>query len=118
MLQANRPAPGTRLLAFAELNDPGAKGLIFGQGRERFDLLLLRWRDQLFAYENDCPHAHTTLDWAPEQFFNKDKSALQCGTHGALFEPETGYCFLGPCKGKALLRFAVKLDDDGFIIAV
>ncbi len=112
----NRPEPGTRLIEFATLEEPGAEGLTFGSGRERFELFVLRWQGRLLAYENVCPHARTTLNWRPGAFFSLDKSALLCATHGAKFDALTGACFLGPCKGKALTRFPVQLDADGWVV--
>jgi nitrite reductase/ring-hydroxylating ferredoxin subunit len=34
-----------------------------------------------------------------------------CGTHGAVFRPEDGYCFDGPCSGRSLVRIAIKLEN-------
>lgn len=113
----NQPAPGTQLIRFEELAEPGAKGFTFGTGKERFQCFVLRWQGGVFGYVNECPHARTSLDWQPDKFFNLPKDALQCGTHGALFEPVTGQCFLGPCKGKSLLAFPVVQDDTGWVVA-
>ncbi|MFN4276055.1 MAG: Rieske (2Fe-2S) protein [Ferrovibrio sp.] len=113
----NQPEPGARLVALADIPEPGAKGLTFGAGKERFECFVLRWQGAVLGYVNECPHARTSLDWRPDAFFNRDMSALQCGTHGALFAPESGQCFLGPCKGKSLIPFAVRLDADGWVIA-
>src|SRR3546814_14435808 len=68
--------------------------------------------DTLFPYTT----LFRSLDWSPDKFFNLRKDALQCGTHGALFVPESGHCFLGPCKGKSLIRFPVRLDTDGWVV--
>jgi nitrite reductase/ring-hydroxylating ferredoxin subunit len=35
-------------------------------------------------------------------FFTVDGSALICKTHAAMYEPETGECFAGPCQGRSL----------------
>jgi nitrite reductase/ring-hydroxylating ferredoxin subunit len=112
----NQPAPGTKLVRFDELAETDAKGFSFGEGKERFQCFVLRWQGGVFGYVNECPHARTSLDWQPDRFFNLRRDALQCGTHGALFEPVSGHCFLGPCKGKSLLPFPVKLED-GWITA-
>ncbi len=116
MTAINRPAPGTRLLEFATLEEPGAQEFSFGEGRERYLLFVLRWQGHVLAYENICPHARTTLNWRPGAFFSLDKSALLCATHGAKFDALTGQCFLGPCKGKALTRFLVRLDEAGWVV--
>ena len=113
----NQPAAGTRLLRFDELGETDARGFSFGEGKERFQCFVVRWQGGVFGYVNECPHARTSLDWQPDKFFNLRRDALQCGTHGALFTIYDGACFIGPCKGKALLPFAVKLDPDGWVIA-
>jgi len=111
-----KPAPGTRLVDFATLAEPEARDFSFGEGRERFELFVLRWQGHLLAYENVCPHARTSLNWKPGAFFTLDNSALLCATHGAQFDAFTGQCFLGPCKGRSLARFPVMLDADGWVV--
>jgi nitrite reductase/ring-hydroxylating ferredoxin subunit len=34
-----------------------------------------------------------------------------CGTHGAVFRPEDGYCFEGPCTGRRLARITITIDQ-------
>lgn len=116
MTRPNQPAPGTRLVALAEIPEPGAKGFSFGAGRDRFECFVVRWLGGVFGYVNECPHARTSLDWRPDAFFSRDMSALMCGTHGALFVPESGACFAGPCKGQSLVRFPVALDAAGWVV--
>ena len=54
------------------------------------------------AYVNRCPHSGTELDWNPGEFRDESGLYLICSTHGALFEPGTGYCVAGPCRGASL----------------
>jgi nitrite reductase/ring-hydroxylating ferredoxin subunit len=61
------------------------------------------------AYVNYCVHAGTPLDWWPNEFFDNDRQFLKCGTHGSLFEPDTGKCAGGPCAGGSLLRLPVEV---------
>ncbi|WP_374631109.1 Rieske (2Fe-2S) protein [Ferrovibrio sp.] len=113
-----KPARGTRLVEFAALDDPGAKGFSFGSGRDRYECFVVRWRGVVLAYDNVCPHARTSLDWQPDAFFTLDKSALQCATHGAQFDIANGHCFLGPCKGRSLTRLPVAVDAEGWVVVV
>ena len=62
----------------------------------------VRFRGVVRAYVNRCPHMGTELDWQPGEFFEESGLYLICSTHGALFEPETGYCVAGPCRGASL----------------
>jgi nitrite reductase/ring-hydroxylating ferredoxin subunit len=68
-----------------------------------------------YAYVNHCIHAGTPLDWWPNEFFSDDRRFLKCGTHGSLYEPETGKCAGGPCGGGALFSLQVQVAD-GLIV--
>jgi nitrite reductase/ring-hydroxylating ferredoxin subunit len=59
------------------------------------------------AYVNCCPHAGSELDWNPGEFFDETGLYLICSTHGALFDPYSGYCVAGPCKGASLQRVEI-----------
>ena len=63
------------------------------------------------AYVNRCPHLGTELDWQPGEFFELTGLYLVCSTHGALFEPRTGYCVAGPCRGASLEPLEVRERD-------
>ncbi len=67
------------------------------------------------AYVNRCPHAWTELDWNPGEFFDQTGLHLVCSTHGAIFEPGTGYCFAGPCRGASLDGLEV-VERDGQVL--
>ena len=57
----------------------------------------VRHGGQACAFVNSCPHIGTELDWQPGEFFEESGLYLVCSTHGALFEPRTGFCVAGPC---------------------
>lgn len=105
------PPAGTQLCHLDELPDTGAKGFLFGGDVNRFDMFVVRQGDRLYAYVNDCPHAHTPLDYMPDRFFNLEKSHLLCGTHGALFRIQDGHCVAGPCKGRRLTPIPVHVAE-------
>jgi len=68
------------------------------------------------AYVNRCPHAGTTLDAWPNEFFTEDGRYLICATHGAVFAPETGVCLEGPCPGARLERLPVASRDGQLVV--
>lgn len=77
----------------------------------RFDLPMLgahvtgfviRSHGHAYAYVNQCAHVPVELDWEHGKFFNVTQEWLICATHGAMYAPHTGYCVMGPCKGKQL----------------
>jgi len=41
------------------------------------------------------------------EFFDHSELYLICATHGATYEPDTGHCVLGPCRGKSLVPLPV-----------
>jgi nitrite reductase/ring-hydroxylating ferredoxin subunit len=66
---------------------------------------------RLHAWVNRCRHVPMELDWVENRFFTEDGRWIQCATHGALYEPETGECVAGPPCGKALLRVPIEVRD-------
>ena len=69
---------------------------------EPIEGFLIKWHDQIYAYQNACPHTGVSLNWAPNQFMDIEERFIQCGMHGALFEPDSGFCIHGPCLGQSL----------------
>jgi nitrite reductase/ring-hydroxylating ferredoxin subunit len=51
------------------------------------------------AYLNRCAHVAMEMDWQPDRFFDDTGRWLLCSTHGAVYEPSTGACRGGPCRG-------------------
>ena len=78
---------------------------------------VIRSRGCAFAYVNECPHVGTELDWQPGEFFDVAGLYLVCSTHGALFEPETGFCVAGPCRGASLKPIAIRERDGQVYLA-
>ena len=93
----------------AELGEPEEPG-----GRP-LDLLIARRGEAVFGYVNSCPHVGSPLDWTPDRFMSPDRRHLMCGTHGALFRIEDGFCVHGPCAGKQLRPIALVLSQDGVV---
>ena len=68
----------------------------------------IRFRGRVHAYVNRCPHLGTELDWQPGEFYEESGLYLVCSTHGAIFEPDTGKCVAGPCRGASLELLQVR----------
>lgn len=105
------PKPGTVLCSLDDINDPGAKGFVFGKGAERFDMFIVRKNDVVHGYVNSCPHLRTPLEFVADKFLNKRKSSIMCSTHGARFRIADGYCFAGPCVGASLVTVPLELGS-------
>lgn len=85
------------------------------RGRPREALVLLDGARTLRAYLNRCEHLPIPLDGGSRRFLSEDGSHLVCGTHGALYRREDGFCVEGPCAGKSLLALPVRVDEDGWV---
>jgi nitrite reductase/ring-hydroxylating ferredoxin subunit len=101
----------TPLCRLDDIPDGQAKGINWGGGPAREDILVARRGDGAFAYRNRCPHVGTTLDWTPDRFMSADGLHLQCATHGALFRVEDGFCLRGPCAGRSLSALPIRVSD-------
>lgn len=66
---------------------------------------------QVIAFENVCRHLPLTIDYGDNQFFTGDGKAIICKTHGAVYEPLTGLCTEGPCKGASLFKVPFEVRD-------
>ncbi len=91
---------------------PGAsrKFVLAVEGREE-ECFVVRWGEGLFAWVNRCLHVPMTMDWVENRFFTEDGRYIQCATHGAWYEPDTGECIAGPPCGKSLIRVPIEIRD-------
>jgi nitrite reductase/ring-hydroxylating ferredoxin subunit len=87
-----------------------------------FDVVYLGQRCRAFAvrhngvaqaYLNRCTHVAMELDWQPNQVFDGSGRWLLCATHGALYQPDTGACAGGPCRG-GLVK--IQLQERGGVV--
>lgn len=99
-----------RLCRADEIPEGAGRGFRFGTGTERQAILVVRKRGTLFAYLNACPHVGTPLDWQPDRFLDITGTYLLCGTHGALFRIEDGFCIEGPCAGRSLAPAQIRIE--------
>lgn len=77
---------------------------------------VVRYNGVVQAYVNRCAHLPVELDWNEGDFFNVTRDYLICATHGAHYQPETGHCVMGPCKGKSLEKIAVVERNNEILI--
>ncbi len=109
--------PGDRILGtFDEIPQNGAKGFPGPDGTFT-GIVVIRQGDQIYAYQNACPHIGTPLDWFPDRFLSEDGQRLVCATHGAEFTIDTGACISGPCQGDHLEPVDVVVRDGVILIA-
>ncbi|WP_162625909.1 Rieske (2Fe-2S) protein [Acinetobacter sp. MB5] len=78
--------------------------------------IFITQRDGMFyAYKNLCPHLQVELEFLENQFLDQDREFIECSTHGALFNVETGECISGPCLGESLQKVGIQIHSDGGI---
>jgi len=87
----------------------GGRGVRFPvtAGDEDSTGFVIRYGSVVYGYLNRCAHVPIELDWSPGEFFEGSGLYLMCSTHGAIYEPDTGHCSGGPCRGGRLRPIAV-----------
>jgi nitrite reductase/ring-hydroxylating ferredoxin subunit len=104
-------ATGTRLCRVDEIPDGAARGFTVEGAGAKVRVLAVRRGDAVYVYVNRCPHVGTPLDWAPDEFMDRERRHIVCSTHGALFRVDDGFCVAGPCSGDRLEPFPIAVRD-------
>ena len=82
-----------------------------GEGGPTVPAFVVRFDRREHAYLNRSAHVAMELDWLPGRFFDDAGLYLICATHGATYEPDSGQCVAGPCRGAALV--ALRCEEGG-----
>jgi nitrite reductase/ring-hydroxylating ferredoxin subunit len=106
------PDNAVRVCASDELVDGGA-GIRRPALNKDGDVVVffVRYGGEAYGYLNQCAHVAMELDWVEGQFFESSGLYLMCATHGAIYEPDTGKCVGGPCRGARLRAVRVEERD-------
>ncbi len=105
-----------RVICASDALAEGGKAVRFElEGAEALPCFAVRFDSGVHAYVNSCPHRGTELDWNPGEIFDDSGLYLICATHGAMFEPESGLCVAGPCKG-AHLKVVEVVEENGTVL--
>jgi len=99
-----------------EVPDPGCREFELQVGETTINGFVVHWRGEWYAYQNSCPHTGVSLNWLPDQFFDPGLEYIQCGLHGALFQPLDGLCIYGPCLGRSLEHLSVMLQAGEILV--
>jgi nitrite reductase/ring-hydroxylating ferredoxin subunit len=79
-------------------------------------MFIVRHQGALHAWRNACPHmAGAPMAWKRHAYFSPDRQHIMCFAHGARFDPDTGLCVHGPCRGQYLKRVNLEIDVQGTI---
>ena len=98
-----------------ELAPGETKKFVFEADGQEVEAFLLNVGGRHHAYVNRCRHVPMSLDWVENQFFTDDRQFIQCATHGAYYDPDTGECIAGPPCGKFLTRIPVTVEGDTIV---
>lgn len=103
-------APRRRVICASGALADGGRGVRFAlaEGAAEDKAFAIRHAGTVHAFANSCPHLGSELDWQPGEFFEDGGVYLICSTHGAMFEPASGRCIAGPCRGAYLLPVRIE----------
>ncbi len=103
------------LCKLSELGDLSSKSFSVKIKRKETDIFVIRKDDQVYAYQNICPHAQASLEWKPDEFLDEKKETIICALHGARFSIEKGDCLGGPCEGIGLTEVSVDIVNEDIV---
>jgi len=109
-------APGDSICAEDALSDGTSMKFRIPEGKGEMEAFLIRFQGKYYAYKNRCAHMALTLDLDDNDFFTIDFRALICKTHGAMYYPDNGYCFAGPCYSESLDTLEVGIRDGKVVL--
>ncbi len=91
---------------------PEGQTLCFDLGKPVRDpqAFVVRWQDQTHVYLNRCAHVPVPLDYDDGEFLHPKLGMIACKVHGALYEPGSGECVSGPCRGAGLERLEFQVQ--------
>lgn len=90
----------------------------FEREGERLTGIVIRDGGDLHAYVNRCPHVTYSLDIGDGEVKDASGSFLMCSSHGAMFLPESGECFMGPVVGRRLERLPARREGDALVVTI
>jgi nitrite reductase/ring-hydroxylating ferredoxin subunit len=89
-----------------------------GEGSNAAEGFVIRYQGALYAYRNECRHVPMTMDWVENRFLSRDRCYIQCATHGARYQIDTGLCVEGPPAGKTLKNLPVEVCDGDIVVTL
>jgi len=108
---------GRVLCRVDEVAEGSARGFRLGRETAVRAVFVVKKGGAIYAYDDACPHMGTPLAFLPDRYFDRDGRSLLCGTHGARFRVEDGFCLTGPCAGRSLSRVAIRIDGGVIVLA-
>lgn len=110
-----RPAAGTVLCRLDEIDQ--ARGFRFRADDAVFYGVVLKKAGEVWGFVDSCPHTGQPLSLFGDRYFTRDGELLLCSGHGALFRPADGACVAGPCQGRGLTPWPVRVEGEAVVVA-
>jgi Rieske Fe-S protein len=85
---------------------PAGDGAIIDKARE---VILVRWKSQVFAFALSCPHQNTALRW-----LGSDDTIFQCPKHKSKYQPDG--TFISGKATRNMDRFAVRKAGKNLLV--
>ena len=95
-----------------------AKSLVIHNKTRNQSIILIKYKETVKAYENNCPHQNIPLDEAYKIDINPFQKTMKCSVHDAFFKIEDGECIEGPCRNESLATVEITIDEQGDIYLV
>jgi nitrite reductase/ring-hydroxylating ferredoxin subunit len=95
-----------------ELQPGQTKKFLLPCGVREVEAFVVNHRGNLYAWVNRCRHVPMSMDWIENRFLTEDGRFIQCATHGACYEPDTGMCVDGPAVGRSLIPVPLSIHGD------
>ncbi|MDI7773929.1 Rieske 2Fe-2S domain-containing protein [Asticcacaulis sp. EMRT-3] len=71
-----------------------------------------------YGFVDLCPHTMLSLTESPaDDYLTPQADLITCARHGALFRITSGQCIAGPCAGRALIPWPVRVENDDLVTA-
>ena len=100
-----------RIANESDLSDGTALKFDYKQGEKKLEGFVARYNGKIVCYRNVCRHIPISLDYGDNRFFTRDGTHFICQTHGATYDPHSGVCVQGPCKGEKLFSLPIQITD-------
>ncbi len=108
----------TNLCDISEIPDPGSKSFQLNDNGQSLEIFVVHKNAGFYAFINRCPHTGINLEWQEDRFLDLDQAFIQCATHDALFEIDSGRCIHGPCVGESLSAIVIEVVDNMLVAQI
>ena len=110
--------PVTVTVDITGLSDGDVQHFRFTRGGEDLGAFVVGHEGAALVYVNRCPHVTYSLDFGDGNVQDPSRKFLQCFSHGAMFLPESGECFMGPVVGRRLEPLPSVREGDRLVVTI